>query len=85
MTEEQVEDIDVSLDRFLSMLEVLPLELLLVTGLVPVDLSIPMLELLFTVGKKVCRLRDVIVVLRVEGEVNFFHCISNRYYHARWW
>ena len=61
-----------SLDRFLSMLEVLPLELLLVTGLVPVDLSIPMLELLFTVGKKVCRLRDVIIVLRVEGEMNFF-------------
>ena len=72
MTEEQVEDIDVSLDRFLLMLEVLPLELLLVTGLVPVDLSIPMLELSFTVGKKVCRLWDVIVVLRVEGEMNFF-------------
>ena len=72
MTKEQVEDIDESLDRFLSMLEVLPLELLLMTGLVPVDLSIPMLELSFTVGKKVCKLRDVIVVLKVEGEMNLF-------------
>ena len=72
MTKEQVEDIDESLDRFLSMLEVLPLELLLMTGLVPVDLSIPVLELSFTVGKKVCKLRDVIVVLKVEGEMNLF-------------
>ena len=72
MTKEQVEDIDESLDRFLSMLEVLPLELLLMTGLVPVDLSIPVLELSFTVGKKVCKLRDVIVVLKVEGEINLF-------------
>ena len=72
MTKEQVEDIDESLDRFLSMLEVLPLELLLMTGLVPVDLSTPVLELSFTVGKKVCKLRDVIVVLKVEGEMNLF-------------
>ena len=36
------------------------------------DLSIPVLELLFTVGKKVCKLRDMIVVLKVEGEMNLF-------------
>ena len=61
-----------SLNRFLLMLEVLPLESLLVTGLVPVDLSIPILELSFMVGKKVCRSRDMIVVPRVEGEINLF-------------
>ena len=54
------------------MLEVLPLELLLMIGLVPVDLSIPMLELSFMVGKKVCKLQDIIVVLKVEGEMNLF-------------
>ena len=58
-----------SLDRFLLMLD---LKLLLVTGLVLVDLSIPMLELSFMVGKKVCRSRDMIVVPRVEGEINLF-------------
>jgi len=69
---EQVEDIDVSLDGFLSIPEVLPLESLFLTGLVPVDLTIPVLELSFTVGIKVCRFRDVIVVLRGGGEMNLF-------------
>jgi len=31
-----------------------------------------MLELSFTVGIKVCKLRDMIVVLSVEGEMNLF-------------
>ena len=61
-----------SLDRFLSILEVLPLDSKLLTGLVPVDLSIPVLELSFTVGKRACKLRDVVVVLRVEGKMNLF-------------
>ena len=56
MTEEQVEDIEVSLDKFFSIREDLPLVLLLVPGLVPVDLSIPVLMLAFMVGKKVCSL-----------------------------
>ena len=52
--------------------EVLPLESLLLTRLVPVDLSIPVLEFLFMVGIRVCRLQDVIVVLSVGGEMNLF-------------
>jgi len=31
-----------------------------------------MLELLFTVGKRVCELQDVIVELRVEGKMTLF-------------
>ena len=61
-----------SLDRFLSMPEVLPLELLLLTGLIPVDLSIPVLEFSFMVGIRVCKLQDVIVMLSVGGEMNLF-------------
>ena len=56
MTEEQVKDIEVSLDQFFLIRESLPLALLLVSGLVPVDLSIPVLMQVFTVGRKVCRL-----------------------------
>jgi len=43
MTEEQVEDIEVSLDQFFPIQKGLPLTLLLVPELVPVDLSIPVL------------------------------------------
>ena len=72
MTEEQVEDIEVSLDKFFSIREDLPLVLLLVPGLVPVDLSIPVLMLAFMVGKKVCSLWDVIEELKVGGKMNLF-------------
>ena len=61
-----------SLDGFFLILEVLPLDLKLLTGLIPVDSSIPMLELSFTVGKRVCELQDVIVELRVEGKMTLF-------------
>ena len=56
MTEEQVEDIEVSLDKFFSIQEDFSLVSLLVPGLVSVDLSIPMLMLVFTVGKNICSL-----------------------------
>ena len=61
-----------SLDGFFPILEVLPLDSKLLTGLIPVDLSIPVLELSFTVGKRVCELRDVIVELRVKGKMTLF-------------
>ena len=72
MTEERVEDIEMFFDRFFLIWEDLPLVSLLVTGLVPVDLSIPVLVQVFTVGKKVCRLWDVIVVLKIRGKMNLF-------------
>ena len=72
MTEEQVEDIEVSLDQFFPIQEGLPLVSLLVPGLVPVDSSIPVLMLAFTVGKTVCWLWDIIVVLKVGGKMNLF-------------
>ena len=61
-----------SLDGFFSILEDLPLDLKLLTGMILVNLSIPVLELSFTVGKRVCELRDVLIVLRVEGKMNLF-------------
>ena len=54
MTEEQVEDIEVSLNRFFSIQEDLPLILTSLIGLTPVDLSIPMLLRGYMVGKLVC-------------------------------
>ena len=72
MTEEQVEDIEVSLDQFFLIQEGLPLTLLLVPGLVPVDLSIPVLMWAFTVSKMVCWLWDIIIVLKVGGKMNLF-------------
>ena len=49
-----MEDIEVSLDRFFSIQEDLPLILTSLTGLTPVDLSIPVLLRGYTDGKLVC-------------------------------
>ena len=49
-----MEDIEVFLDRFFSIQENLPLILMSLTGLTPVDLSIPVLLRGYTVGKLVC-------------------------------
>ena len=54
MTEEQVEDIEVSLDRFFSIQEDLLLISMSLIGLTPVDLSIPVLLRGYTDGKLVC-------------------------------
>jgi len=72
MTEEQVEDIDMSLERLISIEEVLPLTSMLFPGEVPIDLSIPMLLVGNTVGKVNCCELDMIVELRVGGKLNLF-------------
>jgi len=72
MMEEQVEDINVSLERLISIEEVLPLTSTLFPGEVPVDLSIPMLLVGNTVGKVNCCELDVIVELKVGGKLNLF-------------
>ena len=72
MTEEQVKDIDVSLERLISIEEVLPLTSTLFSGEVPVDLSIPVLLVENTVGKVNCCELDVIVELKVGGKLNLF-------------
>jgi len=72
MTEEQVEDIDVSLERLISIEEVLPLTSTLFLGEVPEDLSIPVLLVRDTVGREDCCELDVIVELKVGGKLNLF-------------
>jgi len=72
MTEEQVEDIDVSLERLILIGEVLPLTSTLISGEVPVDLSIPVLLVGNTVGKVNCCELDMIVELKVGGKLNLF-------------
>jgi len=72
MTEEQVEDIDVSLERLISIEEVLPFTSMLFLGEVSVDLSIPVLLVGNMVGKVNCCELDMIVELRVGGKLNLF-------------
>ena len=72
VTEEQVEDIDVSLERLISIEEDLPLTLALFLGEAPEDLSIPMLLIRDMVGKEDCCELDVVIELKVEGKMNLF-------------
>jgi len=67
-----VEDIDVSLERLISIEEVLPLISMLFLGEIPEDLSIPVLLVEVTVGKENCCKLDVIVKLKVGGKLNLF-------------
>ena len=61
-----------SLERLISIEEVLPLTLTLLLGEVPEDLSISMLLVGNTVGKENCCELDVIVELKVGGNLNLF-------------
>ena len=61
-----------SLERLISIEEVLPLTLMLFLGEVPEDLSIPMLLVGDTVSKENCCELDVIVKLKVGGKLNLF-------------
>ena len=72
MVEETVEDIEESLDKFLSLWGNLSLVSMLLTGLVPVEWSISVLLETFTEGKKVCWLIDEIIVLKEVWKVNLF-------------
>jgi len=67
-----VEDIDVSLERLISIEEVLPLISMLFLGEIPEDLSIPVLLVGVMVGKENCCELDVIVELKVGGKLNLF-------------
>jgi len=72
MIEEQVEDIEVSLERFLSVKEVLSLTSKLFTGTNPVGMSIPMHFVGSTVGKmNSCEL-DMFEELKVVEKKNLF-------------
>ena len=61
-----------SLERLISIEEVLPLTLMLFLGEVPKDLSIPILLVGDTVGKENCCELDMIVKLKVGGKLNLF-------------
>ena len=74
MTEERVEDIDMSLKRLISIEEVLPLTSLLFLGEVSKDLSIPVLLVWDMVGKENCCELVVIEELKVRGKLNL--CFS---------
>ena len=67
-----MEDIDMSLERLISIEEVLPLISMLFLGEIPEDLSIPMLLVGVMVGKENCCELDVIVELKVGGKLNLF-------------
>ena len=61
-----------SLERLISIEEVLPLISMLFLGEIPEDLSIPMLLVGVMVGKENCCELDVIVELKVGGKLNLF-------------
>ena len=67
-----MEDIDVSLERLISIEKVLLLISTLFLGEIPKDLSIPVLLFEVTVGKENCCKLDVIVELKVGGKLNLF-------------
>ena len=67
-----MEDIDMSLERLISIEEVLPLISMLFLGEIPEDLSIPVLLVGVMVGKENCCELDVIVELKVGGKLNLF-------------
>ena len=72
MIEERVEDIEVSLKRFLSVEEVLPLTSKLFTGMNPVEMTIPVQFVGSMVGKtNSCEL-DVFEELKVVEKKNLF-------------
>ena len=72
MTEDRVEDIDESLERFFSVEKVLPLISKLFTGTNPVGKSISVQFAGNTVGKtNSCKL-VIVEVLKVEGKMNLF-------------
>jgi len=72
MIEDQVENIEESLEKFFSVEEVLPLTSKLLTGTNPVGISIPMQFEDSTVGKtNSCKL-DIIEELKVEERMNLF-------------
>ena len=72
MTEDWVEDIDKSLERFFSVEEVLPLTSKLFTGTNPIEKSISVQFVGNTVGKtNSCEL-VVVKALKVEGKMNLF-------------
>ena len=72
MIEERVEDIDMSLERLISIEEVLSLTLSLFLGEVPEDLFISVLLVWNTVGKENCCELIVIEELKVRGKLNLF-------------
>jgi len=72
MTEERVENIDVSLKRLVWIEKFLPLISMLLPGEVPEDLSIAVLLVGHTVGKEDCCELDVIVELKERGKLNLF-------------
>jgi len=72
MIKEQVEDIEMSLERFFSVEEVLSLTLKLFTGMNPVGMSIPMWFVGNMVGKtNSCEL-DMFEELKAVEEMNLF-------------
>ena len=61
-----------SLERLISIEEVLPLISMLFLGEIPEDLSIPVLLVGVMVGKEICSELGVIVELKVRGKLNLF-------------